>query len=46
MLCETGQLAIEPDDITLSAYQAKQEKQREMKELMETMKGQQDVTPF
>ncbi|MEH2940431.1 phosphoenolpyruvate--protein phosphotransferase [Lawsonibacter sp. JLR.KK007] len=41
---ETGQVAIEPDDITLSAYQAKQEKQREMKELMETMKGQQDVT--
>jgi len=41
---ETGQLAIEPDEITLSAFQSKQEKQREMKELMETMKGQEDVT--
>ena len=41
---ETGQVAIEPDEITLSAFQAKQEKQREMKELMETMKGQQDIT--
>lgn len=41
---ETGQAAIEPDDITLSAYQAKLEKQQEMKELMETMKGQQDIT--
>ncbi len=41
---ETGQVAIEPDEITLSAFQTKQEKQREMKELMETMKGQKDVT--
>ncbi|WP_251317214.1 phosphoenolpyruvate--protein phosphotransferase [Flintibacter muris] len=41
---ETGQVAIEPDEITLSALQAKMEKQREIKELMETMKGQKDVT--
>lgn len=41
---ETGQVAIEPDDITLSAFQTKQAKQQEMKELMETMKGQKDVT--
>ena len=41
---ETGQAAIEPDEITLSAFTTKQEKQREMKELMETMKGQEDVT--
>ena len=41
---ETGQVAIEPDEITLSAFTTKQEKQREMKELMETMKGQEDVT--
>ena len=41
---ETGQVAIEPDEITLSAFTTKQKKQREMKELMETMKGQEDVT--
>ena len=41
---ETGQVAIEPDDITLSAFQTKLAKQQEMKELMETMKGQEDVT--
>ncbi len=41
---ETGKVAIEPDDITLTAFQAKYEKQQEMKTLMETMKGQEDVT--
>ena len=41
---ETGQVAIEPDEITLAAFQSKQTKQQEMKELMETMKGQKDVT--
>ena len=41
---ETGKVAIEPDDITLTAFQAKLEKQEEMKTLMETMKGQEDVT--
>ncbi|NBI67789.1 phosphoenolpyruvate--protein phosphotransferase [Pseudoflavonifractor sp. 60] len=41
---ETGQVAIDPDEITLGAFQAKLEKQRELKELMETMKGQKDVT--
>ena len=41
---ETGQVAIEPDEITLSAFQTKYEKQQELKELMETMKGQEDVT--
>lgn len=41
---ETGQAAIEPDYVTLTAFQSKQEKQREMKELMEAMKGQPDVT--
>ncbi len=41
---ETGQVAVEPDEITLASFQAKQAKQREMKELMETMKGQDDVT--
>lgn len=41
---ETGQVIIEPDDITLVSFQSKQEKQQKMKELMETMKGQQDIT--
>ena len=41
---ETGQVALEPDEITLSAFQSKLEKQRVMKELMETMKGKEDVT--
>lgn len=41
---ETGKVAIDPDEITLSAYQAKLAKQEELKELMETMKGQEDVT--
>lgn len=41
---ETGQVAIDPDEITLTTFQAKYEKQREMKTLMETMKGQEDVT--
>ena len=36
---ETGKVAIDPDDITLAAFQAKYEKQQEMKVLMETMKG-------
>ena len=41
---ETGKVAMDPDDITLAAFQAKYEKQQEMKLLMETMKGQEDVT--
>lgn len=41
---ETGQTAVEPDDITLAAFQAKLERQQEMKTLMEAMKGQEDVT--
>jgi len=41
---ETGQVAIEPDGITLAAFQSKQEKQRELKEILEAMKGQKDVS--
>lgn len=41
---ETGQVAVEPDDITLAAFQGKFEKQQEMKALMQNMKGQEDVT--
>ena len=41
---ETGKVALDPDAITLAAYEAKLKKQQEMKLLMETMKGQKDVT--
>ena len=41
---ETGKFVIDPDDITLTAFQAKRKKQLELKELMETMKGKEDVT--
>ena len=41
---ETGKVAIDPDEITLTAFQTKLKKQEEMKTLMETMKGQEDVT--
>ena len=41
---EIGKVALEPDDITLAAYNAKLKKQQEMKVLMDTMKGQKDVT--
>ena len=41
---ETGKVALEPDDITLAAFNAKLKKQQEMKILMDTMKGQKDVT--
>ena len=41
---ETGKVAIDPDEITLTAFQSKLEKQQELKMLMETMKGQEDVT--
>ena len=41
---ETGKVAIDPDDITLTAFHSKYEKQQEMKLLMETMKGKEDVT--
>ena len=41
---ETGKVALEPDELTLTAYNAKLKKQQEMKVLMDTMKGQKDVT--
>ena len=41
---ETGKVALEPDEITLAAYNAKLKKQQEMKVLMDTMKGQKDIT--
>ena len=41
---ETGQVVLDPDELTLTALRDKHQKQTEMKELMETMKGQEDVT--
>ena len=41
---ETGQAALDPDELTLAAFQTRQQKQEEMKELLQTMKGQEDVT--
>lgn len=41
---ETGEVIIEPDQLTLTALTEKREKQLEMKELLETMKGKEDVT--
>ena len=41
---ETGQAALDPDDLTLAAFQNKAQKQAEMKELLQTMVGQEDVT--
>ncbi len=41
---ETGKIALDPDEITLTAFEAKLKKQKELKELLQTMKGQKDVT--
>ena len=41
---ETGQVTLDPDELTLIAFQTKQKKQEEMKELLQSMKGQEDVT--
>ena len=41
---ETGQVVLDPDEITLSALREKHQKQQQMKELLLTMKGQEDVT--
>ncbi len=41
---ETGQLIIEPDELTLAAIKDKHEKQIETKKLLQSMKGKEDVT--
>ena len=41
---ETGQIALEPDEITLAAFRNKEKKQAELKELLQSMKGKEDVT--
>ncbi|MCD7734969.1 MAG: phosphoenolpyruvate--protein phosphotransferase, partial [Clostridiales bacterium] len=40
---ETGQVVLEPDELTLQSFQEKLTKQEQMRELMQTMKGQEDV---
>ncbi len=41
---ETGDVYIEPDEITRNMMKDKFEKQQQMKELLDTMKGKEDVT--
>ena len=41
---ETGQIVLDPDEITLKGLEMKAKKQAELKELMQTMIGQEDVT--
>lgn len=41
---ETGEIVLDPDEITLKTLQMKAKKQAELKELMQTMIGQEDVT--
>ena len=41
---ETGQISLDPDEITLAAFQTKEKKQAELKELLQSMKGKEDVT--
>ncbi len=41
---ETGQIFLDPDDLTYATLKDKYEKQQELKKLLETMKGQEDVT--
>lgn len=41
---ETGQVVLDPDELTLSAYKEKLRKQEEMKTLLQSMKGKEDVT--
>ncbi len=41
---ETGQIFLDPDELTYGTLKDKYEKQQEMKKLLETMKGQEDVT--
>lgn len=41
---ETGEIILDPDEITLKGLELKAKKQAELKELMQTMIGQEDVT--
>ena len=41
---ETGQVVLDPDNLTIQVFKDKLEKQKKFKELMDTMKGKEDVT--
>ena len=41
---ETGQVVLDPDELTLAGLQDKYQKQQEMRALLQEMKGQPDVT--
>ncbi|MBQ9492621.1 MAG: phosphoenolpyruvate--protein phosphotransferase [Oscillibacter sp.] len=41
---ETGQVVLDPDNLTIQVFKDKMEKQKKFKELMAAMKGQEDVT--
>ena len=41
---ETGQVIMEPDNLTIQVFKDKMAKQKAFQELMNTMKGQEDVT--
>ena len=41
---ETGQVVLDPDEITQTAFEAKYKKQQELKELLNSMKGKENVT--
>ncbi|MEE1199949.1 MAG: phosphoenolpyruvate--protein phosphotransferase [Christensenellales bacterium] len=41
---ETGEVIIDPDELSLAAFREKYDKQQEMKELLKSMKGKEDVT--
>lgn len=41
---ETGQVVLDPDELTLTMFREKYQKQHEQKKLLSAMRGQQDVT--
>ena len=41
---ETGQVVLDPDNLTIQVFKDKLEKQKKFKELMDTMKGKEDTT--
>ena len=41
---ETGKVAMDPDELTLTAFKQKEQKQVEMRTLMDEMRGKEDVT--
>lgn len=41
---ETGKAALDPDELTLTAFRAKEQEQAERRKLLQSLKGQEDVT--